>query len=629
MRVNLNFERQFLRSVGRRRTAAGDKCVGAQGVALILVMLAMLILSVLAATIVFTARAETFASQNYKLDTQADYLAKAGIQRAVNWLRSTHYQPVRPCAPQYAPACTDPNPSGIYNLTSTGSPYYLYTSQTSPVKTCASPPCLAFNETVQLFGYGSGSSQYPDMFNSETTPRKVVAAFKSDLNDSTYTNNRISGDASDSGYYEIDATLLSYSSVNVSPAPSPVPSYCVQTTVVTCPLETWLITSKAIWTGPSSSTATAAVAEETAIVQPIYWPTWGNALYGFCSVSMSGSAGTCTDAFNSAFGAYGDGTNKTASGACGTSTGNIIQSGAGVGSNGYVSLGSNVTVGGNVTIGSNPTGGSACCTASTNPACGYNGSTSSVLGEVINGPNVKPPTLPKFPTGFPDGHTPSVNLTGSNSQTIPDTATWSGVGTWPYTPPSGSPPFPLGATPPATGASSFDCMSGVTCDGSASKPFMLSTVKMTSNSTLSLVGGTSPLAPVYYDIDQLNQTGGIIEVSGYVVLNVQTALTIQGNGVTGSTAAGAEIPPAGVVINYSGSTAATLGGNGALCALVNAPNSDVTLKGGGSGGYMIGSIQAKSITDGGGYPVHYDVNLDRTGGNLGTMVTTAYGRKKM
>ena len=62
-----------------------------RGVALILVLLAMLVLSVLAAAIVFTARSETFAAYNYKLDTQADYLAKAGIQRAVNWFRANGY----------------------------------------------------------------------------------------------------------------------------------------------------------------------------------------------------------------------------------------------------------------------------------------------------------------------------------------------------------------------------------------------------------------------------------------------------------------------------------------------------------------------------------------------------------
>src|SRR5438105_11463475 len=97
-----------------------------RGVALILVMLSMLLLSVLAVSIVFTARSETFASHNYKLDTQADYLAKAGIQRAINWFRSNHYQ-----------AVTQANAATYYKVSSTGSPYNLYTSDTSQV-TCIS-----------------------------------------------------------------------------------------------------------------------------------------------------------------------------------------------------------------------------------------------------------------------------------------------------------------------------------------------------------------------------------------------------------------------------------------------------------------------------------------------------------
>src|SRR5579863_6337291 len=97
-----------------------------RGIALILVLLAMLVLSVLAAAIVFTARAETFASYNYKLDTQADYLAKAGIQHAVNWFRSTHYR-----------AITESEANNYYLVTSSGSPFNLFTSNASPV-TCKS-----------------------------------------------------------------------------------------------------------------------------------------------------------------------------------------------------------------------------------------------------------------------------------------------------------------------------------------------------------------------------------------------------------------------------------------------------------------------------------------------------------
>src|SRR5690242_20262882 len=115
-----------------------------RGVALILVLLAMLVLSVLAASIVFTARSETFASQNYKLDTQADYLAKAGIQRAINWLRSSHYR-----------AVTEAEANTYYQVSSTGAPYNLYTSNTSQV-TCISS-CTTNNAYVQLIGYNNGT----------------------------------------------------------------------------------------------------------------------------------------------------------------------------------------------------------------------------------------------------------------------------------------------------------------------------------------------------------------------------------------------------------------------------------------------------------------------------------------
>ncbi len=612
MRTHLNHHSQPLRS----------KPEG--GVALILVMLSMLVLSVLAATIVFTARSETFASNNFRLDTQADYLAKAGIQRSLTWFRSNHYQ-----AAAHSAALLHP-----YQVSSTGDPYNLLTSDTSPVRCkAASSTCTAGGATVQLIGYGSGSTNYPGINNTEATPRAVTVAFGSDLNDPSYVNNRISGDPTNSGYFQVSATLLNYQTVNVTPPPSPVPSSCVVTTVVTCPVETWLITSKAIWTGPSSSSSTVASAEEEAIVQPIYWPTWGNALYGFCSVGMTGSAGTCTDAFNSALGPYAGGNGSVASGLCDQSSfANVISSGAGVGSNGYVDLGSNVTVGGNVTIGSGPTGGSTCCTAASNPACGFNGSVSSVLGEVINGPHIDPPVLPTYPAGFPPPGSSDISLTGSSSYTLPLGAVYSTVGSWPFTPPSSAPPL---ATVDPT-----HCLVATACNGSQSNPYLIRDISMTGSSTLKLVGGTSPLNPVYYDIRCISQTGGSINVSGYVVLNVQgsscsgtTGLRLEGNGISNGIACTApctNVPPDGVTINYSGTTkGVSIGGNGAISAVINAPNADVSLGGGGSNGYMVGSIQGKTVTVSGGYPIHYDVQLGRVGGSLGTMVSTAYGRKKM
>lgn len=568
-----------------------------RGVALILVMLAMLVLSVLAASIVFTARSETFASYNYKLDTQADYIAKAGIQRAANWLRSTHYQAV----PQ-ATANT------YYKVTSTGSPYNLYTSNTSQV-TCISG-CTTLNNPVQLIGYnnGTGATNYPNINNTEAVPRLVTAAFTSDLNDATFTNNRITADAAtgaDSGYYKINLYLLNYQTVNTGAAPP----------YIAKPDETWLITARAIWTANSATNSTVAVAEEQAIIQPIYTPNWGMALYGFCNVTMNGSAGTCTDSFNSALGQYGGGNASVASGACDSTTStNVISSGAGIGANGGVTLkGTQVSVGGNVSIGPNPT--PPCAAGSV----GWSGSTSDVSGEVINGPYKTPPAVPTFRAGFP-GAAPTYSLGTGAVQTLPP-----GV-----VPPWNNAPWPNGVnTPPL--AWSAPCMDA-TCNGSAAHPYETGAISMTgggkggSAPILDLVGGPDAYHPVYYDISSLSQNSGSINVSGYVIINVQGNVSIGGNGVGNGIAT--SIPPEAVQINVAGTTV-SVSGNGAVSALINAPVANVTLGGGGSAGYMVGAIQAQNVTVSGGYPIHYDDQLSHVGGVLGTIVSTAYSRRKM
>jgi Tfp pilus assembly protein PilX len=561
------------------RSSRSKGCTKDCGVALILVLLSMLVLSVLAATIVFTARSETLASYNFKLDTQADYLAKAGIQYAVNWFRSTHYKGV-----PHSLAST------YYAVSSTGDPWNLWTSNASPV-TCISG-CSSTNSGVQLINYGSGSSNYPNINNDGGTA--VAAAFASDL-----ANVRVTGDANNSGTFSINAILLNYQTVMVGAPPAG--------TIL--PVETWLITSRATWTGGSSMTGTVATAEEQAIIQPIYVPTWGNALYGFCSVGMTGSAGVCTDAFNSALGAYGGGNVSVATKGCDSTTvTNVIAAGAGVGSNGGVTLGSNVTVSGDVTIGS---GAPAGCTAS-----GFTGNANSVLGQVINGPHKNPPAQPTFRTNFPSGAPNYSDLKSSDVQILPLSVT-----TWPT-----MPPFPnTSHTPPMTAGG--PCMYA-DCTGAVDHPYEIGDITMHGGSpTLRLTGGPDPFHPVYYNINTFTQNQGSVEVSGYVVLNVKTGFSMGGNGISNGITS--SIPPECVQINYAGTDAITINGNGAVSAVINAPDAEVKLGGGGSGGYMVGAIQAKDVNVLGGYPVHYDIQLSKVGGVMGVPVTTAYNRKKM
>ena len=144
---------------------------------------------------------------------------------------------------------------------------------------------------------------------------------------------------------------------------------------------------------------------------------------------------------------------------------------------------------------------------------------------------------------------------------------------------------------------------------------------------LKLVGSNNAAAPIYYDIDSLSQNQGLIQVSGYVVLNIQTGLSIGGLGIANGV--GSDIPPEYLEMNYAGTSGVSINGNGAVSAVINAPNAAVNLGGGGSGGYFVGAIQANNVNVVGGYPVHYDLQLSRMGGSMGAITTTAYSRQKM
>ena len=68
------------------------------GVALILALLVLLVLSTIGAALVFVTQTEIWSSANYRTMLQARYAAEAGAQSAVNWLTYTftaaHHKPI-------------------------------------------------------------------------------------------------------------------------------------------------------------------------------------------------------------------------------------------------------------------------------------------------------------------------------------------------------------------------------------------------------------------------------------------------------------------------------------------------------------------------------------------------------
>jgi len=64
-----------------------------KGGALILVLILMLVISVMAASMMFLAQSETWATANYRMMTQTRYAAETGIQAAANYLMFTYVPP--------------------------------------------------------------------------------------------------------------------------------------------------------------------------------------------------------------------------------------------------------------------------------------------------------------------------------------------------------------------------------------------------------------------------------------------------------------------------------------------------------------------------------------------------------
>ena len=84
-----------------------DTRSGERGIALIVVLFMVLILSVLGSSLMFVARTETMSSLNYKTMSQARYGAESGVHDAVNHLLW-----------EYVPPGTNPgDPLAAYDMT--------------------------------------------------------------------------------------------------------------------------------------------------------------------------------------------------------------------------------------------------------------------------------------------------------------------------------------------------------------------------------------------------------------------------------------------------------------------------------------------------------------------------------
>ena len=237
-----------------------------KGVALILALILVFVLSVLAVSIMFLSQSETWASMNYRMMTQARYGAEAGLNAAADYLANTYVGP---------PSVADP--------------IVVYNTTTWPVQFAGAP--------VVLSSGANPPSNYP-------VPG-VVLAFQGAANGTVAAGNV-------NVNYQTTATLLSMYVVTVFDSPNPQA------------IQTWQITS----TGSIAGIRNAQV-QVSAIMEREIDPTFEYATFGKskgCG-SLTFGGGAYTNSYDSALAAGGAVATQNYGGNAG-SNGNLNENGS-------------------------------------------------------------------------------------------------------------------------------------------------------------------------------------------------------------------------------------------------------------------------------------------------------------
>jgi Tfp pilus assembly protein PilX len=258
-----------------------------KGIALILTLILVLVISVMAVSLTFLSQSETWSSLNYRLMSQARDGAEAGVHSAANFLTSTT---------TYTPAGTVSDPLSGYKYTS------VWPVQSPSTATTGNDVYLSANTSKQPSNYPYSAAQ--TAFNASGVGKGSFSAGNTTINYATY------------------ARLLSMTKLNSTISGS------------SATVQTWEITSDGTISG-----VRAATVEVSAILEETVVPTFGYAAFATnngCSALQFGGGGY-TDSYNSAtYSGSGTPTAATSGGNIGTN-GNLSTSGSPTTINGNLS----------------------------------------------------------------------------------------------------------------------------------------------------------------------------------------------------------------------------------------------------------------------------------------------------
>ena len=496
-----------------------------RGMALVFALLAILLLSMLAASLLVVTNADALASFNYKNQIQASYAALAGVHRTVDWFRVTYSPWLNPTTGTPA-AATDPPVTGS-------------TYGGTPVA-----PTLSSNPVV-----------LGDSANFATVASNTIANSFSGMRS---TLNTISLGNATGDFTIRDATLLSHD------------RYKAFDGVTDRIVERWRLRVQG--RVRDSANRTLAVVEETAVLQTVPLPIWGNALHGQCSVQMNGAL--TTDSFNSTNGVYGGSNLFTGEDA-----------GASVASNSFNgSSGGSGVINGDLYYGAVPDTAGGCTSS------GESVDDSIVQGDIEEYPPMPyPPITPTFTSG--------TTKDCSKGGVAYDSST---VGFWRYTPntPTGN---EWGGCSPTGGTHLELRVPTVDESSSAAAPARYFVKEIVINP------GTSSVRRVHAATRTMCSSADAASARCPVtLLFVSGQLKLMGAGMI--SAAPGNCDPTRFTIYYTGTADVQLGGTSGFCGILYAPNARVNIAGNTQ---IWGAITAKEVVTAGGVQVHYDLALQR------------------
>src|SRR5579864_3778522 len=244
------------------------------GMALVMVMILLVVLSVMATSLMFLSQTETWSSLNYRLMTQARYGAEAGVNKAANYLLNS-YTP---------PAATGTDPLSNYALHATG------------VSFEGDNVGVTYNNKAVVLHSTSGSANYP--------ASATETAFKN-----ATTGSLTAGNATIN--YTAHATLLSMTQVTPWGSSTPVT------------IQTWRITGDASIAGAAS-----AQTEVSSVLERQVTPAFTYAAFATnngCAAMTFGGGGN-TGSYDSSAVVAGVATVSASGGNVGTN-GNLVTNG--------------------------------------------------------------------------------------------------------------------------------------------------------------------------------------------------------------------------------------------------------------------------------------------------------------